>query len=125
MSKTSNLSGRLHPHNDLGAGNLPPVGPRATDVMDVRRRLKARVKADVGSEAPNKWLEALTLFIEGQSLASIIGAWAPGVQPMVGASGESSFLSFLEGFRQTVPALGVVVGQGPHGAVKADHQSNN
>ena len=34
--------------------------------------------------------------------------------------GESSFLSFLEGFRQTVPALGIVVGQGPHGAVKAD-----
>ncbi len=125
MPKNSNFAGRVHPERLIGDGQGAPTGPRATDVMDVRRRLKARKAEHVGPEAPNKWLEALTLFIEGQSLASIIGAWAPGITPMVGAGGESSFLSFLEGFRQVVPALGIVTGQGPFGAVKADHQSNN
>ncbi len=119
MPKNSNFAGRIHPERLIGDGAGAPAGPRATDVMDVRRRLKAR-KADVGPEKPGKWIEALVQFVEGRTLAEVLGFWAPGVPPMVGASGESSFLSFLEGFRQVVPALGVVTGQGPHGAVRSE-----
>ncbi len=98
-----------------------PVGRRVIDIMDAHRQLKARTKSGHGPEKPTRWVEALTLFIEGKALADVLGFWAEGVPPMVGASGgESAFLSFLEGFRQTVPALGVVTGQGPFGAVRSE-----
>ncbi len=112
--------------NRVSRAAAQPVGRRSIDLADARHQLKARAKSGHGPEKLTRWVEALTLFIEGRSLAEVLGFWAQSVPPMVGASGgESAFLSFLEGFRQTVPALGVVVGQGPHGAVKADHQSNN
>ncbi len=75
----------------------------------------------VSPEDPSRWEQALTLFLDGRSLAQVLGFWAEGIPGVIGASGrESAFVSFLEGFRQQIPPLGVVTGSGPLGVVRAD-----
>lgn len=101
--------------------DLPARGARLTTLDPIFPR--RRHKADVSPEDPSRWEQTLVQFIEGRSLAQVLGFWAEGIPGVIGASGrESLFLSFLEGFRQSIPPLGIVTGSGPLGVVRSDQR---
>ncbi len=93
-----------------------PLGAARRKVFEKRNRA-----GNVDPENGARWVDALVSFIEGRSLAEILGFWADGIPSVVGANGarENLFSTFLAGFAQSMPAPGIVTA-GPSGVVKGD-----